>query len=217
MNGHAHITDCGLTGIKAIPYGLHMCHFYEKREELSATLVPYLVAGLQKNERCIWITAEPLDARAAEAELAAAGLSMPAMARNGSLLIRDHSDWYGQDGSLDPDKIIARWLEEERRALDEGYVGLRIAGNTAFVKPGDWSAFMDYEQRVDETFANRRIVTLCSYLLDRRAATDVLDVARRHSCTLERPDEGWQILTARQDLEFSDASARARTPPRSAA
>jgi hypothetical protein len=140
MNGHAHITDCGLTGIKAIPYGLHMCHFYEKREELSATLVPYFVAGLQKNERCLWITAEPLDARAAEAELVATGLNVPAMARKGSLLIRDHSDWFGD--SLDADRIIERWLEEERRALDEGYVGLRIAGNTSFVKPAEWSAFM---------------------------------------------------------------------------
>jgi len=36
MNGHAHLTDCGLAGIKAIPYGLHMCHFYETREDLAA-------------------------------------------------------------------------------------------------------------------------------------------------------------------------------------
>jgi hypothetical protein len=212
MNGHAHITDCGLTGIKAIPYGLHMCHFYEKREELSATLVPYFVAGLQKNERCLWITAEPLDARAAEAELVATGLNVPAMARKGSLLIRDHSDWFGD--SLDADRIIERWLEEERRALDEGYVGLRIAGNTSFVKPAEWSAFMDYEQRVDQVLASRRIVTLCSYFVDRRAATDILEAARRHSCTLERPDEGWQILSDRQDLDFFDGSIRA---PRSSA
>ena len=211
MSSHAHITDCGLTGIKAIPYGLHMCHFYETREDLAATLVPYFVAGLQKNERCIWITANPLDARAAEAQLAGTGLNMPAVTRKGSLLIRDHSDWYGD--SLDAGKAIEQWLEEERRALDEGYIGLRIAGNTSFVQPADWAAFMDYEQRADEAFASRRIVTLCSYRANPRAATDVLDVARRHSCTLERPDEGWQILTARHDLEFFDASVRARTPP----
>ena len=205
MSSETHITDCGLTGIKAIPYGLHMCHFYEKRQDLSATLVPYFVAGLQKNERCIWITAEPLDARAAEAELAGAGLNVPAMDRKGSLLIRDHADWYGKAGSLDAGKVIAHWLEEERRALDEGYIGLRIAGNTSFLKAADWSTYMDYEQRVDDAFASRRIVTLCSYPVNPRAATDVLEVARRHSCTLERPDEGWQILTNRPDLDFFDS------------
>ena len=199
MTPHAHITDCGLTGIKAIPYGLHMCHFYESRDDLASTLVPYFVAGLQKNERCIWITAEPLDAKAAEAEMARAGLNMPAMARKGSLLIREHADWYGKSESLDPARIAQRWLDEEQRALEDGYAGLRITGNTSFVQPADWSAFMDYEQRIDELFASRRIVTLCSYRLDPRAPSDMLDVARRHSCTLNRPDEGWQLLTARAD------------------
>ena len=211
MTLDAHITDCGLDGIKAIPYGLHMCHFYENRDDLAATLVPYFVAGLQKNERCIWITAEPLDARDAEGLLAHAGLKMPALASKGSLLIRNHSEWYGTGNghgtSLDAAKVAERWLEEERRALADGYTGLRITGNTSFVQPGDWSAFMDYEQRIDQMFAERRIVTLCSYLANPRAATDVLDVVRRHSCTLHRPDEGWQILTARQDLKFFDLRA----------
>ena len=54
------MTDCGLPGITRIPYGVHMCSFYRTREELAATLVPYFVAGLRANERCIWITAEPL-------------------------------------------------------------------------------------------------------------------------------------------------------------
>ena len=214
MTSSAHITDCGLTGIRAIPYGLHMCHFYDTRDDLASILAPYFVAGLRKNERCIWITAEPLEPKAAEAELAKVGLNVPALAQKGSLLVRDHSDWYGKSDSLDGAKVAQMWLEEEKRALADGYIGLRITGNTSFVQPADWSAFMEYEQRIDELFASRRIVTLCSYRLDRRAASDVLDVVRRHSCTLDRPDEGWQLLTARRDLEFSDASARTRPGPR---
>jgi hypothetical protein len=198
MTTPAHLTDCGLTGIKAIPYGLHMCHFYESREDLAATLVPYFIAGLAKNERCIWITAAPLDAKGAEAELARAGLNMAAMARKGSLLIRDYSEWYGRSDALNGAKIAQMWLDEERRALADGYAGLRITGNTSFVQPADWSDFMDYEQRIDELFASRRIVTLCSYRINARGASDVLEVVRRHSCTLDRPDEGWQILTARR-------------------
>ena len=210
MMPHAHMTDCGLTGIKAIPYGLHMCHFYESRADLASALVPYFVAGLQKNERCIWITAEPLDASAAEAELAAAGLNVPAVVRTGALVIRDYAEWYGKSASLDPARIAQMWLDEEKRALDDGYAGLRITGNTSFVQPADWPEFMDYEQRIDELFASRRIVTLCSYRLEPRAPSDMLEVARRHSCTLNRPDEGWQLLTSRRDLEFVDYSGRTR-------
>jgi two-component system, sensor histidine kinase PdtaS len=78
MPGHtgaSHTTECGLPGLATIPYGVHMCHFYETRAELAAALVPYFVAGLRKQERCIWITAQPLDAAAAAAELRDAGLT----------------------------------------------------------------------------------------------------------------------------------------------
>lgn len=47
------LTDCGLPGIGEIPYGLHMCHFYETRDQLAAALVPYFAAGLRSGERCI--------------------------------------------------------------------------------------------------------------------------------------------------------------------
>jgi len=47
----SNLTDCGLPGIRNIPYGVHMCHFYRGREELAAVLVPYFAAG------CIGIAA----------------------------------------------------------------------------------------------------------------------------------------------------------------
>ena len=59
--------------------------------------------------------------------------------------------------------MIQLWLEEEERALAEGYNGLRIAGTTSFVIPGDWSSFMEYERAVSNHFNGRRIVALCSY------------------------------------------------------
>ena len=57
----SNLTDCGLRGIRNIPYGVHMCHFYRDRDELAAVLVPYFAAGLRNRERCIWIAAAPLD------------------------------------------------------------------------------------------------------------------------------------------------------------
>jgi hypothetical protein len=197
MRALPNLTDCGLKGIKAVPYGIHMCHFYEGRDDLAAALVPYFLAGLRNEERCVWITAEPLDAHAAKAELARTGLNVQALERKGSLIIRDASDWFAGINGLDGNKarIMDLWLDEERRALDAGHNGLRITGNTAFVNRADWSAFMEYEAFAEEAFASQRIVALCSYLLDRRAGADVLDVVRRHSCTLDRPDEGgWQVL-----------------------
>jgi hypothetical protein len=191
------LTDCGLPGIRNIPFGVHMCNFYRTRDELSAALVPYFAAGLRNNERCIWIAAEPLPARDAVAELRRAGLEADAAIEEGSLTIRDYCDWYADGASLKGMDVVSLWLAEEQRALAAGYSGLRITGNVTFLHGArDWDLFMEYEALLDVALRGRRIVTLCTYRRPSCGPSDVLDVMRRHNCTLDRPDEGWQMLTA---------------------
>ncbi|HEY2630601.1 MAG TPA: MEDS domain-containing protein, partial [Usitatibacter sp.] len=197
MSALPNLTDCGLDGVNAIPYGVHMCHFYEGREDLVAALVPYFSAGLCRNERCIWITADPLDAADAQDALRNAGLDVDSVIRSGALVIRDQAGWYDVVDPSAISEMVSVWLEAERSALAEGYSGLRIAGNTSFVTPAHWLAFMEYEERIGREFATRRIVTLCSYRLAQCAATDLLDAARNHHCMLDRTDRGWQVFTAR--------------------
>jgi hypothetical protein len=189
------LTDCGLPGIRQIPYGVHMCHFYERREDLAAALVPYFAAGLRNRERCIWITAPPLSAADAKLELRKTGVDVDAALAKGELTVRDFSDWYTEVEKLKGKQVVDLWLGEEERALAEGCRGLRITGNVTFLKPGDWEEFMEYEALVNETFPRRRIVTLCTYQLGEHGASGVLDVVHRHSCTLDHPDQGWQLLT----------------------
>ncbi|HEY1286753.1 MAG TPA: MEDS domain-containing protein [Burkholderiales bacterium] len=191
----SNLTDCGLPGIRNIPFGVHMCHFYRGRDELAAVLVPYFAAGLRNHERCIWIAAEPLPAAAAKLSLERAGIDVDAALADGSLVLRDFSDWYGESTSLRGIAVVDLWLAEEARALADGYAGLRISGNVTFLTPETWPVFMEYEDMLTRTFSGRRIVTLCTYPSDGCGAANVLDVVHRHSCTLEHPDAGWQILT----------------------
>ena len=196
MSASRHMTECGLQGIKEIPYGIHMCHFYEGAEDLASALVPYFAAGLRNNERCIWIAAEPLGATLAKITARNAGMDVDAAMHRGSLKIIDHDDWYSEAGTLKGEETVKVWLDEERRALAQGYSGLRITGNVTFVNPEDWDLFMDYEHTVNEGLDGRRIVSLCTYRALQVGAAGVLDVTRRHHCALDRPDKGWQILTA---------------------
>jgi MEDS: MEthanogen/methylotroph, DcmR Sensory domain len=190
----SHLTSCGLPGINGIPYGVHMCHFYESGAELAAALVPYFAAGLRNNERCLWIASEPLTAAPAKIAVQNAGLDVEAAMRNGALRIIDHGEWFSQTGTQ-AGQIVQAWLAEESRALAQGYRGLRIAGNVTFVTPENWDKFMEYEQAANEALQGRRIVTLCTYRLGQVGAAGMLDVSRRHHCTLDRPDQGWQIIT----------------------
>jgi hypothetical protein len=191
------LTDCGLPGIRDIPYGVHMCHFYDSREALAAALVPYFTAGLRNRERCIWITADPLPAADALAELRHAGFDPDAALASGALTVRDFDQWYAHSGHLKGNQVVDLWLAEEERALAQDYRGLRITGNVTFLTPQSWPLFMEYEALVDHAFQGRRIVTLCTYRLHDCGGAEVLDVTRRHTCSLDRPDEGWQMLTPR--------------------
>ena len=191
----SHLTECGLPGITQIPYGVHMCNFYKTRDELIAALVPFFAAGLRRNEHCIWITAAPLHALDAIVELEKVNPDVRAAIADGSLVVRDYDDWYAEAGALRGNQVVDLWLAEEQRALAGGYSGLRITGNVTFLRSEDWALFMEYEELVNKAFQGRRIVTLCTYHLDSCGAAEVLDVVRRHNGALERPDEGWQILT----------------------
>jgi two-component system, sensor histidine kinase PdtaS len=195
MTEPTHITECGLPGIRRIPYGLHACHFYPDRAALVEALVPYFLAGLREGERCIWVTAPPLPAADAERELRTAWDGVDEALAKGALRIIDYDRWYtGSD-------VVGLWLEEEERALAQGYRGLRIAGNTSFVQPGDWARFMEYERVVGPGLQGRRIVALCSYALNGRDPHKIAEVMRAHSCAFERPDSGWQVIGAPEHRE----------------
>jgi hypothetical protein len=188
-------TACGLPGVAQIPFGIHMCHFYKERQDLVEVLVPFFTAGLNRNERCIWVCAEPLDAAGAKRELHTSGVDVEAAIRRGALTVLDYSEFYLKARGMKSAEVAKLWLAEEERALEDGYSGLRITGNASFLEPKTWPDFMDYEEVVQRAFNGRRIISLCTYDLRRCAPANVVDVMRRHSCALERPDEGWQIVS----------------------
>jgi hypothetical protein len=191
------LTDCGLPGIHRIPYGVHMCHFYRTRQDLASAVAPYIAAGLRSKERCLCILPDPALVDETMRGLRDAGVDVDRDLRRGALEMRDRTCGRGANPAT-PAGAVERWLAKERRALDDGYQGLRIAGNTTFVRPEDWDRHVEYEALFNQRLMGQRIVTLCTYDLSRCAASGVLDVIRNHNCVLDRPDEGWQLLTGAQ-------------------
>jgi hypothetical protein len=183
-----HITSCGLPGIDHVPFGMHACHFFSNRDQLLAVLVPYVIAGLRGNERCLWVTAPLLPAREAIRALRAAWDGADDAIQTGALRILDFDHPYASASGLKGLEVVELWLEEEKRALAEGYNGLRIAGNTSFLKPGDWSTFLAHEEAVTARFNGRRIVALCSYARAECNHQQMTEVMHVHHCTFDGPD-----------------------------
>ena len=58
MNTPARKTGIGVVG--DIPWGTHFFLFYETKEDLLDSLVPYFKAGLEGGEFCMWVISHPL-------------------------------------------------------------------------------------------------------------------------------------------------------------
>ena len=190
----SHVTPCGLPGIGAIPLGMHSCHFYSQRQQLIDALVPFTLAGLQANERCLIITSAPLPARDLIRELRQSWDGVDTMVHSGALRVLDFDRWYLDTSGLKSEDLVQLWLREEDQALAAGYSGLRVSGNISFLTREQWPAFMAYEQSVSANFSNRRIVALCSYVLEDCIGDRKDQVLRAHNCAFEQNDRDWHVM-----------------------
>jgi two-component system, sensor histidine kinase PdtaS len=187
----SHLSDAGIPGVGRIPYGLHFCHFYHQKQDLIDSLVPFFKAGLENEERCIWVTAPPLPADEALTALTLAFPQAKEAVQAGTIRIMDAQQWYQSVACGD---VLRRWLAEEEKALAEGFRGLRITGNTSFLNAESWDAFMKYEHSLNNVMPNRRVIALCSYDLRQCRATDLFEVTRHHQHTLSRSPGSWEIV-----------------------
>jgi len=202
MANLTHMTRFGLPGIDRIPYGMHTCHFYSNRDQLIAALVPYFVAGLRGNERCLWVTAPPLPVCEAVEALRTAWNGVDNAIEAGELRVLDFDQWYASSAGLKGLDVVQLWLNEEKYALDEGYNGLRIAGNTSFLKECDWSTFMEYEHAVTKHFKIRNITALCSYALRQCTDQQRYEVLHAHQGELQGSDDDcWTMIQPNLSFE----------------
>jgi len=132
----------GIDFIGNTSWGTHFCQFYKTPEDLIDILVPYFNAGLENNEFCMWITAEPLTAKKAKASLKKVVGNLDDYIEKDQIEILDYSQWCTKSGKFDADEILDGWVEKEKQALKRGFDGLRLTENTFWLEDKDWRGFV---------------------------------------------------------------------------
>ena len=191
---HSHVTPCGLPGVGAVPVGMHSCHFYSDRQQLIDALVPFTLAGLQANERCLIIASAPLPARDLVRELRQSWDGVEEAIHSGALRVLNF-DWYFDTLGPEESKTWSSSASESQGA-GRRLLGIRVSGNISFLTREQWPAFMAYEKSVSTNFSNRRIVALCSYVLEDCIGDRKDQVLRAHGCAFERRDKHWYVVPA---------------------
>jgi len=188
------LRQTGISAIGHIPWGTHFCQFYEEKQDLIEILVPYIKAGLENNEFCMWVTSEPLPSAGAKAALAASANNLERYIANGQLEVLDYSEWYTLGAEFQSDRVLQRWLDRLEAAARRGFDGLRLTGNTFWLEKPDWHGFTEYEATVDTIIGQRRIVGICTYMLSKCSALQIMDVISNHSSALVKRAGKWQVI-----------------------
>src|ERR1700726_3424280 len=155
----------GISAIGDVLWGTHFCSFYETKEDLLETLVPYFKAGLESKEFCVWVVSQALSADEAKHALAQVVPDFERHLAKGALEIHSHDEWYLRDGRWDPQRVLRSWGEKLDQISTNGYAGLRASGDAGWIQNDDWMGFRDYEKRVNAMIADQRSIILCTYPL----------------------------------------------------
>jgi C4-dicarboxylate-specific signal transduction histidine kinase len=184
----------GIDVVGDMPWGTHFCLFYETKEDLLDTLIPYCKAGLESGEFCLWIVADPLTVEEAADALKEAVPGFSRYLAGSSIEIVSARDWYLSGGTFDLKRVTAGWLEKLARASARGYAGVRVTGDTAWLQKKDWKHFCEYEEGLNEAVANQRLAVLCTYPLAACGAMEILDVVRTHQFAVAKRHRSWDVI-----------------------
>ncbi|MCX5632609.1 MAG: MEDS domain-containing protein [Phycisphaerae bacterium] len=188
------VRKTGIPALGDIPWGSHVCQFYHTKEDLIDILVPYFKAGLESHELCMWITSEPLCAQEAKEALAKSVSGLEEHIKSGQIEIIPAGEWYLKEGAFDPRRVLKGWVNKHNKALDNGYKGIRVTGNTLWLEKRLWKDFMDYEKEINEIIHQYRIIVLCSYSLGDCEISEVIQVSNNHQFTLIKNEGKWELL-----------------------
>lgn len=177
-----------------VPWGTHVCQFYRTQEDLIEILLPYFKTGLADNELCIWITSGPLDVDEAKKSLRKAVADLDDYVQKGQIEILDSGQWYTRSGQFQADHVLSEWIEKEHQSREMGFDGLRVVGDTSWLKEKDRSDFTDYELSLSNFIKQLRTLAICTYSLDKCGVFEIIDALKSHQFSLIKRNGKWEYV-----------------------
>ena len=196
------LTKTGLVIPDRVPWGTHLCQFYETKDDLLEVLIPYFKEGLAANESCIWITSDPMSLEEAKNALRAAVPELDHYLTTGQMEIIPHEERYRLDGSLDA--VLAAWGKKAEIALGKGYCGLRATGDAACLRDDHWADFVAYEEKVQSSLPAQKIIALCSYPLEKCTTSQFIQAVNSHDYAVVRRESGWECIESKGRKQLVD-------------
>jgi len=163
---HSELRHTGIEFLDRVPWGTHICGFYETESDFLNMVTAFFSAGAAAGEYCLWITDYPQLAQAATAGL--------------PVEIVPYTVWYHQDG-CSPALLERRWREKVTSVVTQGYAGLRLVHHCSSQFPWDREQHLSQEAVLSRLLKDVPSIALCLYPLQACNLTDVIDLSNCHT------------------------------------
>ena len=191
------LRNTGIGPVGYRPWGTHFCNFYATKTDLVEMLVPYFKAGLEDKEFCVWVLSKPVTEPEAWNALKETIPELDEHLADGSIEIFHAREWYLKHGIFDMERVTRAWNDKLNRALDRGYEGMRVSGDTAWLERKGWSSFCDYEKVLNDSVADQNMTVLCTYPMATSGAADLLDLMSTHQFAVAMRNGSWELIETR--------------------
>lgn len=144
--------------------GDHACWVYDSDESHRATLIPYIREGLARGERVLYFHFRQDPAAILDA-LREAGEPVDDLVARGALVMQEATAAYLAGGSFDAAAMVAGFAAGAAAAVEDGFTGLRAAGETEWLVPEHLEAetAAAYEFACAAAFGGAPLTGLCGY------------------------------------------------------
>lgn len=137
----APLRKTGISVLGDLAWGTHFCHFFETKDDLLETLLPYFKAGLEESEFCLWLVAQPATTDEASNALRRAVPDLERYEAEGSIEIHQSREWFVSAGAFDLEQMMSAWDQKLTQTLERGFPGMRVNGSPAWLETKDWHDF----------------------------------------------------------------------------
>lgn len=150
--------------IDKINFGDHVCSIYQNKEQQFSLVISYIIEGLNSNQKCVYVMDESTD-EDIKLEFNKVGFGIDKYLESGQLELLKSKDIYTVDGTFDQNKMLATVEAIERKALEDGYFGLRGTGEmgVSLHEKVSEKELIDYESKLNEFLVGRKIALICQY------------------------------------------------------
>ncbi|MDQ1253926.1 MAG: hypothetical protein QG646_3140 [Euryarchaeota archaeon] len=204
-----HLRKSGIDIIGHVPWGTHICQFFQTKDDLTDIHVNYLKEGLENNEFCLWVTSQPLEIEDAKESLRSVVPDLNIFLERQQIEIISFNDWFLTDGAFDPEKVSNGCAGKLTYVFQNGYEGFRLCVNNSWLDKEYWDSFIKFKEQMDNVIGNCQMLVLCTYSLEKHNVDEILDLGLNHQFTLINSKGKWKLVESYRRKMAEEAVVKA--------